>query len=130
MAARAIPKPPAGLHRSGRHLWRQIQAAVGDDFELDERETAILAMACRQADDLAALEEALDRDGVSVAGSAGQPRLNPLVTEIRQARLALNRLLGSVSIPDAEAEPRTASSLRAQNAANKRWAAVRARRGA
>lgn len=53
-----------------------------------------MRLAARQADDLQRLEAAIKVDGVSVPGSAGQPVLNPCVQEARQARLAINRLLG------------------------------------
>jgi hypothetical protein len=56
-----------------------------------------------------------------VLGSAGQPVLHPAVVEARQARLAISRLLGTLSLPDEEAEPRTVAGLRAQRAARSRW---------
>ncbi len=42
-------------------------------------------------DDITAVEELLDQDGPIVRGSTGQPRLNPALAELRQARLALVR---------------------------------------
>jgi hypothetical protein len=92
-----------------------------DDAELDEREAAILAAACRQADDVAALEEAIAKQGVVVEGSQGQPRLSPLVTEARQGRLAVARLLGELDLADPDAEPRSAKWRRARHAADARW---------
>jgi P27 family predicted phage terminase small subunit len=114
-------RPPKGLSEAGRALWRQIQRAVPDDAELDEREAAILAAACRQADDVAALEAAIAAHGVVVEGSRGQPRLSPLMTEARQGRLALARLLGELDLSDADAQRRSARSRRGQQAANARW---------
>jgi hypothetical protein len=92
-----------------------------NDAEFDERELAVLAAACRQADDLAALEAVIAEEGVVAIGSKGQPRLSSLVTEVRQGRLALTRLLGELDLTDANAEPRTARSRRAQHAATSRW---------
>jgi hypothetical protein len=103
-------------------LWRSVTAGLPDDWELDERELAVLTLAARQADDVAALERALKRDGVTVAGSAGQLRVNPLVPEVRQARLATGRLLGQLSLPDEQAQPRTDAGRRGQKAAQARWA--------
>ncbi len=120
-------RAPEGLGPRGRALWRSIAAAVaqaGDEehvAELDERERELLRLACAQADDIAALEREIRRAGVVVEGSKGQPRLSPLLAEARQARLALARLLGDLSLPDLEEKPRTQASLRAQHAANVRW---------
>ena len=41
--AQNVPRPPSGLRKSGRALWR----AVLTDYELDEHEGAILTQACR-----------------------------------------------------------------------------------
>ena len=113
---------PKGLDATGRALWRSVTAGLPDGWELDERELAVLALAARQADDVAALERALKRDGVTVKGSTGQPRVNPLVSELRQARLAVGRLLGQLSLPDEQAQPRTEAGRRGQKAAQARWA--------
>ncbi len=119
------PRAPAGLGRAGGALWRDLVGA----FELDERECAVLAAACRQADDLVKLEEVLAEDGLVVAGSRGQPRLTTVVAELRQGRLALARLLGALALPDeVGAKPVTSRSARASRAANVRWGKVRALR--
>lgn len=117
-------RAPAGLGSRGRALWASVWKGLPDGWELDEREVANLTLAARQADDVAALERAVKRDGRMVAGSAGQPRLHPAVIEIRQGRLAVARLLGELELPDAEEEPRTASSRRAQHAAQARYQRV------
>lgn len=120
--AKRAPKPPTGLREPGRALWRTLNAALPDDVEYDERERAILSLAARQADDAAALEEAVARDGATVAGSRGQPRLHPAVAELRQARIAISRLLGDLEIPDAADRPTTMPARRARKAADVRWA--------
>jgi hypothetical protein len=56
-----------------------------------------------------------------VAGAAGQPRLNMAVVELRQARVALARLLGDVKLPDDEGTPATVASARGRRAAAARW---------
>ncbi len=94
------------------------------------RELALLALAARQADDVAALEVALAAGGVIVAGSKGQARLNGVVTELRQGRIALAKLLGDLALPgEDDGVARTAKSERAQRAANTRWARERQLRG-
>jgi P27 family predicted phage terminase small subunit len=115
-------RAPKGLGNSGRSLWSQIQKALPAQWELDERELAILAAACRQRDDLAKLEASIAKFGVMSVGSKGQPVVNPAVSEARQARLAIGRLLGEISLPDEAANrPLTGRSRRAKHAADTRW---------
>lgn len=128
MPERRVPKAPTGLRAPGRALWKSVHAGLAAGFELDERETAILALAARQADDVAALERVLAADGVVVEGSQGQPRLNGIVAELRQGRLAVARLLGALELPDSAEQPRSVSSERARKAAHTRWAEHSARR--
>lgn len=129
MARATRPKPPSTLKAPGKALWRSIHAGLADGFEFDERELAVLGLACRQVDDVAALEAEVKRAGVIVPGSKGQPRLSAIVTELRQARLAVARLLGELEMPAADDQPKSARSKRAQRAAEVRWAQVAARRG-
>lgn len=126
----ARPAPPPGLASAGKRLWRAIVGDLAAGLELDERELAILAAAGRQADAVAALERSIARDGHMLRGAAGQRRLNAAVTEARQGRVALARLLGELDLADAAQAPQTASSQRARKAANVRWASHNARRGA
>lgn len=112
---------PTELANAGRRLWIAIVADVPEDVEFDARELAILHTACRQADMVAQLETALKKDGVVVAGASGQRRLNGTVTELRQSRLALARLLGELGLPDEIAQPETAATRRARRAAESRW---------
>jgi Phage terminase, small subunit len=122
-------RQPPGLSAAGARLWEQMKAALPEGWTYDEREQAILERACRQADDLAELEKAIKRDGVVANGSQGQKVLNGLVSEARQARVVIARLLGEVTLPDETAEkPQTAASRRGQKAANTRWAARDRRR--
>jgi hypothetical protein len=110
-----------GLGAAGKALWRRLLKV----YELEEHEAALLTHACRQADDVAALEEVVGRDGYVVEGSQGQSRLNMAVTELRQSRLALGRLLAQVGFPDEADRPMTEKSRRAQRVANSRWDRIR-----
>lgn len=92
------PKPPANLRKAGRALWRQIQADVDDALELDAREEAILQRACSMADLAADLAADLDEHGRWIEGSTGRQRLNPAVTELRQAETAIATLLSRVEM--------------------------------
>lgn len=115
------PKPPPGLSTAGTSLWRRLSTA----FDFAEHELALLEVTCHQADDVAALEAAIKRDGMIVAGSTGQQRLNGAVTEVRQGRLALGKLLAQLALPvDEEQAGRSPASRRAQHASNSRWSRV------
>lgn len=124
------PTAPSGLRAAGKALWVAVWAELPDAMEFDAREAAILRAACRQADTIAALERAIQRDGVMVPGSRNQRRLHPAITEARQGRLALGRLLGELEIPDAEERPKSAATHRATKAATTRWDRQRALREA
>lgn len=117
----ATSKPPAGLRSPGKALWRAITV----DLELDARERVLLEMAARQADDVAALEAELEASGLTTVGSTGQERLNAAVTELRQARLAVARLLGMIDLPaEGQMAARSEPERRARAAANGRWGRV------
>lgn len=117
-----------GLGRAGERLWHRIVGALPSDLEFDEREEHLLWLACAQTDDLAALDAAVERDGVVVRGSAGQPRLNAAVTEARQARIAIARLLADLPLPNEREAPESLATQRARRAAEARWGQDRERR--
>lgn len=113
-------KAPAKLGKAGRALWRAIVAEVGEEgLELDRREVAWLTSACRCADDIAALEEAIARDGVTGRGSMGQATANPLLREVRLLRDLQGRLLARIELSGADESP---ASRRARKAASARVA--------
>src|SRR4051795_10588840 len=95
-------RPPTGLRRSGRALWR----AVMRDYELDEHETTILREACRTADSLDALQALIDSEGLMASTSQG-PRVHPALVEARQQRVTFARLLTALRIPTGETGDRT-----------------------
>lgn len=104
---------------AGDKLVASLSASLPEDVEWDERETALLDLARRQANDIAALEALLAEQGPVVTGSTGQDRLNPVFAELRQQRLALGKILGDVKLPD---EGLGASkNAKAQRAAQTRW---------
>ena len=126
------PPAPNTLDAPGKQLWGAVHSDLGDAFELTAKELALLALACRQRDEIARVEAALDGDGVVIAGSKGQPRLNGALAELRQMRLAVAKLLGELDVPGQEDTPTragTARSQRASHAARARWAEVERRKG-
>ena len=112
-------EPPQGLGRAGSALWKQM---VSPDLEFSESELVTATLACRQADDLAALEALLAERGMVTVGSKGQPRLSPIVSELRQQRLTLNRLVAALSAPEpGEDAALTSAQRKARRAAEARW---------
>jgi len=74
-------RAPGGLQTAGRALWSKITGT----YLLDPRELEVLTHACRQADDLAALEESIAEHGRRIDTPNG-PRLNSAIPEARLAR--------------------------------------------
>ena len=130
MTVKAHSVPPSGLGRAGGALWRALHRELpttddGDRWRFDERELAVLAMACAQRDEIAQLERVLAKHGPLGVGSKGQPRLSSVLAELRQARLACARLLGDLGLPPAEGDAKvTAASARGRKAAAARWSRV------
>lgn len=112
-------KAPTKLGPAGGKLWRSITGS----YELRPDELRVLEDACREADLIDRLEDALSTAELIVHGSQGQPVSNPLVQEVRQHRATFAALLGRLKLPDEEAQASRSASARA--AANARW-----RRGA
>lgn len=57
---------PDTLGPAGRQLWEAVIGDLGDNWELDARDLAYLGQACRCADELVELEDAIDSDGITV----------------------------------------------------------------
>ena len=87
---------PANLGDKALTLWK----GTTERYDLRPDELRVLEDACRQVDLVDRLEAALVDGELIVRGSQGQPVANPLVQEIRQHRATLQRLLGSLKLPD------------------------------
>ena len=94
---------------------RAVRDSLPASHEWDEREASLLALAEAQARDIEALEAVIAERGVAAKDSW---RLNAAVSEVRQARVALARILGQIDIP----EIGRTSSGHASKAARARWA--------
>jgi hypothetical protein len=98
-------------------LIEAIREGLPPGVELDERETAILDLAQRQARDIGLAEADIQARGYLVPGSRGQKVVNPSLSEARQSRLALGKLLGQLDLPES-----TRDAVRsARKAAESRW---------
>ena len=118
MTDRKVPPAPAGLGKRGRRYWRNVQGV----YELSDSETQILTEVCRTLDDLDRLAESVAQDGAMVQGSAGQPVVNPALSEVRGQRAILHRLVAALALPDVEgAAVPTGHQLRAVAANRARW---------
>jgi len=85
-----------GFGSAGLKVW----AAVCDEFELSEHESALLRETCRCIDTLSDLQKVLDRDGLMVrVDFEGPLRLNPCLAEQRQQRLVLAKLVAALDLP-------------------------------
>lgn len=116
-------KPPVGLEAKGQRFWSDITKV----YDLGPHELLMLEDCCREADLIDRLEQDLAAAELVVKGSMGQPVASPLVTEIRQHRSTLARLIAALKLPADDGGAAAERSSAARKAANARWGA---RRGA
>ncbi|NKS20863.1 terminase [Rhodococcus hoagii] len=95
-----IPKPPMPLKTGGRRLWRSVLTR----FALAEHEKVMLLECCRTIDTIDDLVAIAAADGVVIESPQGR-KAHPALTEARQQRLVLTRLLRMLGIPDDADEP-------------------------
>ncbi len=115
----AAPSTPAGLGDAGLAFWRDVHR----DWELRADQERLLLAACRTLDEIARLEEALSSSETVVPGSKGQVRAHPLVRELRDHRLAFQRLIGAdgIGLTDDEADESRSRSTAGRQLAGARW---------
>jgi hypothetical protein len=75
-------------------------------FELEPHERLLLEAASRVLERIEELEARLDGEYVTTTARGGQPRVHPLVPEIRQQYLVLGRLLAALRLPIEGKRPR------------------------
>jgi hypothetical protein len=87
--------PDGGLGPAGRRLWDDVTT----DFELSAHEEAVLLQACRAADRLEAINDALTDAPLTVRNSRGDLTAHPLLGEARQTSALLARLCAALGLP-------------------------------
>lgn len=123
MTGRKPPRAPAGLGKRGRQVWSETVAV----FDLRSDELATLTELARSLDIIDVLESAIRDAPLLITGSAGQPRANPLLQELRghrQVVVQLSRSLGLSDVADVDDSGSplpTPKQARAQHAARARW---------
>lgn len=90
-----LPRAPRDLQAAGKRLWKSVLT----DLDLDEHEIALLRAACRTADRLEAIGEALADAPLTVANFKGDEVANPLLVEQRQQAQSLAKTLASLRLP-------------------------------
>jgi hypothetical protein len=113
--------PPEGLTGRGLRFWERITAAV----DLTEDSAELLQEVCETITIIDALKTAAVEQPVTVKGSRGQVRINPVFQELRMQRLALATMLKQLGVPavedDNENEETTGRQRTARHAARARW---------
>jgi hypothetical protein len=89
-----LPEPPDGLQERGQQLWKSALTTI----EIPDHELEILTEACRTLDLCDDLQHQIDEDGVLLAWGAGW-RNHPAISELRQQRVVLARLLVVLKVP-------------------------------
>lgn len=90
---------PKGLQKPARGLWRSVLKA----YNLRPDELVLLESACWTLDFVARLDAELVDAPLTVRGSMGQERENPLLSERRQQSAHLARLMAQLKLPDLDA---------------------------
>jgi hypothetical protein len=114
--------PPSGLAARGRAFWQQAT----EEYDLDLAEVELLTEVARAVDECEALHRVVEEQGRTVKGSRGQAVVHPALSELRQCRLMLGRLLGQLELPDADGTSLPSPvQVRGRRAAGNRWGGQR-----
>jgi hypothetical protein len=111
------PRAPAGLGAAGRRLWASVLA----DYDLSVPELELLRQAAGVADLIARASAQLADDDLMVAGSRGQPVVNPLVWHVASQRRLLESLIRSMALPFPDEHAGRRRSPAQVAAAQERW---------
>lgn len=96
MSASPRPRAPRGLGRSGKRLW----SSIIEQFDLATHEQILLAEACRVADRLDLIADAMKDAPLTVENTKGDEVAQPLLVEARQQGIVYARLIAALRLPD------------------------------
>ncbi|MFA1703037.1 P27 family phage terminase small subunit [Mycobacterium intracellulare] len=88
-------EPPSHLGKVGKAKWRKLTA----EFSFSEAENDTLELYASAWDVLTRIDAELADMGVVVAGSEGQPVVNPLLKERRETVKQIDALAISLALP-------------------------------
>lgn len=86
---------PSHLRKRGKSVWRRLIA----ENAFSEAELVTLELLCAQLDALDKLDAELATMGVVVAGSEGQPVVNPILRERRETIRQVDALMVALALP-------------------------------
>jgi hypothetical protein len=127
MPEQQLPRPPSGLGRAGRRLWKSVsEDADSQGIDRDSLEKSYLEDAARLADRIEQMEVTLaeSETGLMVKGYQGQPVAHPLLGEIRQSCRLRGQLLARIKVTAPEEKSAGVVlplGVQQRAAANKRW---------
>lgn len=110
---------PENLGGRGGRFWDSVTST----YMLRADELIILEDAAREINLIDRLEEAISREDAQmiVTGGYDQEVANPLITEIRQHRGMVARLVNQLKLPDEQKPTGLSTTDAARKAANARW---------
>ena len=116
----SLPEKPDGLGTAGAAFWAEVTQRF-ESWRPDEAQ--VLVACCKTLDRIAKLDAALADAPLTVAGSAGQLREHPLLSEQRQQYVLLSRLLRQLDLPESAERTalRDSASVGARALARQRW---------
>lgn len=97
-----------------------LEEALPAGWVWDEREVVLLGILGRQAEHINRLEEALAGMSYVTLTAKNEPRVNPLVAELRLSYAAMSRTAEAIRLPEVDGESSN-KSVRHQRAARRRW---------
>jgi hypothetical protein len=115
--ADAWPPPTPELGPTGLETWR----GVVNRWRLRPDELALLRLAVKTLDEADRLEAAFPEGSPIVMGSRGQPRVSPIVREVREHRLAAMRMIAALALSEESEERGLARSSAGRRLALARW---------
>lgn len=107
---------PTGLYKRGKRIHKDLT----DAYEFSDVEMQLVLEIAKCADRIDDLEDAIQDEGTMVAGSTGQPVVNPAIAEVRQQQMLLQRLVKGLRLQDRKAKGEPEKVTRVSRSGNVR----------